>query len=95
MLLLQYFEEEKAQKCGHCDVCILEKKAALSNLEVQKMSEKILAILQKAPITVVQLIENFKQFNEDEAFEVLHWLQEINQVEERNGLLYVNTTTAS
>lgn len=91
LLLLQYFEENNAQKCGHCDVCILEKKAALSNLEVQKMSEKIIDIIQKEPLTVVQLIENFKQFKEDEAFEVLHWLQEINQVEEREGLLYINT----
>jgi ATP-dependent DNA helicase RecQ len=91
LLLLQYFEENNAQKCGHCDVCILEKKAALSNLEVQKMSEKIIGIIQKEPLTVVQLIENFKQFKEDEAFEVLHWLQEINQVEEREGLLYINT----
>lgn len=91
LLLLQYFEENNAQKCGHCDVCILEKKAALSNLEVQKMSEKIIGIIQKEPLTVGQLIENFKQFKEDEAFEVLHWLQEINQVEEREGLLYINT----
>jgi ATP-dependent DNA helicase RecQ len=89
LLLLNYFEEQDAKKCGHCDVCILEKKAALSNLDVQTMSEKIIAILQKEPITVLQLIENFKQFKEDEAFEVLHWLQEINQVEEREGLLYV------
>jgi ATP-dependent DNA helicase RecQ len=91
LLLLQYFEEQNAEKCGHCDVCILEKKAALSNLEVQKMSEKIITIIQKAPLTVVQLIEHFKQFNEDEAFEVLHWLQEINQVVEIDGLLYINT----
>ena len=89
LLLLNYFEEQDAKKCGHCDVCILEKKVALSNLDVQTMSEKIIAILQKEPITVLQLIENFKQFKEDEAFEVLHWLQEINQVEEREGLLYV------
>jgi ATP-dependent DNA helicase RecQ len=89
LLLLNYFEEQDAKKCGHCDVCILDKKAALSNLDVQTMSEKIIAILQKEPITVLQLIENFKQFKEDEAFEVLHWLQEINQVEEREGLLYV------
>lgn len=55
------------------------------------MSEKIIGIIQKEPLTVVQLIENFKQFKEDEAFEVLHWLQEINEVEEREGLLYINT----
>jgi ATP-dependent DNA helicase RecQ len=94
LILLNYFEEPDAQKCGHCDVCIFEKKVALSNLEVQTMSEKIIAILQKEPITVVQLIENFKQFKEDEAFEVLHWLQEINQVEERAGLLYLTEKTS-
>ena len=89
LLLLQYFEEQNAQKCGHCDVCITEKKAALSNLEVQKMSENIIALIQKEPITLVQLIENFKQFKEEEALEVLQWLQDINQVEERNNLLYI------
>lgn len=89
-LLLKYFEEKNPQKCGHCDVCILEKKAVLTNLEVQKMSENIIAIIQKNPVTISQLIENFKQFKEAEALEVLHWLQEINQVEEREGLLYFN-----
>lgn len=90
VLLLEYFEEEHAKKCGHCDVCILERKTALSNLEVQKMSEQIISIIQKEPLTVMKLIENFKQFKEAEALEVLHWLQEINQVEEKEGLLYLN-----
>lgn len=94
LILLDYFEETNTVKCGHCDVCILEKKAALSNLEVQKMSETIIDIIQKEPISLVQLIGHFKQFKEAEALEVLHWLQEINQVEEREGLLYVNAKTA-
>lgn len=93
LLLLKYFEEKDPQKCGHCDVCILEKKTALSNLEVQKMSERIIAIIQESPQTVQQLIQHFKQFKEAEALEVLNWLQEINQVEEREGLLYMNTKT--
>jgi ATP-dependent DNA helicase RecQ len=28
LLLLQYFEENNAQKCGHCDVCILREKGS-------------------------------------------------------------------
>lgn len=95
LLLLSYFEEKSPQKCGHCDVCILEKKAALTNIEVQQMSESILAILQKNPITIVQLMEHFKQFKEAEAMEVLHWLQEINQVYEKEGLLYMNSKATS
>ena len=55
------------------------------------MSVTIISIIEKKPITVVQLIENFKQFREDEALEVLNWLFEINQVEERDGLLYLNS----
>ncbi len=91
VLLLNYFEEENTKKCGHCDVCIQDRKLALSNVVVQKMSENIISIIEKKPITVVQLIENFKQFREDEALEVLNWLFEINQVEERDGLLYLNS----
>jgi ATP-dependent DNA helicase RecQ len=91
VLLLNYFEEENTKKCGHCDVCIQDRKLALSNVVVQKMSVTIISIIEKKPITVVQLIENFKQFREDEALEVLNWLFEINQVEERDGLLYLNS----
>ena len=89
VLLLQYFEEKNPQSCGHCDVCILRKKTQLSNMDVQKMSEKILAILLKKPLTVKELIDNFTQFNENEALEVLNWLQEINEVQEKEGLLYI------
>jgi ATP-dependent DNA helicase RecQ len=94
-ILLSYFEEKNTQQCGHCDVCIMLKKAELSQIELQKMSEQILKILQKLPITVKELIDNFKKFNEDEALEVLHWLQEINEVEERNGLLYVKNKASN
>lgn len=89
VLLLQYFEEQNTTDCGHCDVCILRKKTQLSNLDVQKMSEKIIAILLKGPLTVKELIDNFAQFKENEALEVLNWLQEINEIQEKEGLLYV------
>jgi ATP-dependent DNA helicase RecQ len=93
ILLLKYFEEKKPNTCGHCDVCIMKKKAALSDAVVQKLSVKILALLKQQPMSVKQLIEQFKQHKEDDALEVLHWLQEINQIIEKDGLLQINNQT--
>jgi flagellar motor component MotA len=71
----------------------MKKKAALSDAVVQKLSIKILALLKQQPMSVKQLIEQFKQHKEDDALEVLHWLQEINQIIEKDGLLQINTQT--
>jgi flagellar motor component MotA len=38
-------------------------------------------------------VKQFKQHKEDDALEVLHWLQEINQIIEKDGLLQINTQT--
>lgn len=89
VLLLNYFEEKNTSNCGHCDVCIRKKKAELTAIDVQKMSENIIGILQHETQSVKQLMAHFKQFKVDEALEVLHWLQEINEIEEREGLLYL------
>jgi flagellar motor component MotA len=71
----------------------MKKKAALSDAVVQKLSVKILALLKQQPMSVKQLIEQFKQHKEDDALEVLHWLQEINQIIEKDGLLQINNQT--
>ncbi len=89
VLLLKYFEEEMPKKCGQCDVCIAERKAELNNMLIQKLSNQIMSIIQKEPISIKQLMNHFKKFQEADVLETLNWLFEVNEVFEKNGLLYI------
>ena len=45
-LLLRYFGEEKAEPCGHCDVCLAKKKETLSEKNIRTTIQGVLEILK-------------------------------------------------
>ncbi len=89
ILLLEYFEEDNLTKCGHCDVCINERKNILTNAALAELENKILSLVQKQPISISDLLGHFSKFKEDETIEALNWLIEQKKLIEKNGIIKV------
>lgn len=54
-LLLQYFGETKAHRCGICDVCELEDTTGITEAEFLQIRERIISQLQNGPIKASEL----------------------------------------
>ena len=54
-LLLQYFGETKAHRCGICDVCELEDTTGITEAEFLQIRERIISQLQDGPIKASEL----------------------------------------
>jgi len=61
--LLSYFNENKPQKCGICDVCLRQKKD-VEGLEKQ-IQKQILSLLKNNVLALNQLINNIKLGNDE------------------------------
>ncbi|MEL4307714.1 RecQ family ATP-dependent DNA helicase [Joostella sp. CR20] len=74
--LLTYFNEENAENCGICSVC-LQKKSQLSTDILSIAKEEVLKCLKKAPLSSKELLENitFKEIY------ILEALKELSQEE--------------
>ncbi len=74
LLLLEYFGEQNAEKCGHCDICLAEKKSQ-RNEELKKqqseLQSKILLLLQEEPLTQRELIGQLGILHEKFALELV------------------------
>ena len=55
-MLLKYFGEDGAPRCGRCDVCLERNKMDLNELEFNQISEKIKVLLQISSMTLAELI---------------------------------------
>ena len=82
--LLHYFGEEKAEPCGHCDVC-RRKKAKLDRTTWEKLQHKLLQELNQAPLSPEEAValggprEHYQ--------EVLRWLLDEGYIVHKNGKL--------
>lgn len=66
MQLLDYFDEEQADKCGTCDVCIEEKKNQKREFLSEEMTTEIINLLADAPLNLDDLVSGIKTGNKDE-----------------------------
>lgn len=56
--LLLYFGQQKAEDCGHCDVCLSKNETGMSRYEYNKYSAAITAILKDKPLMNKELIDS-------------------------------------
>ena len=80
-VLLGYFGEGNAQRCGRCDVCLERNKMDLNEIEFEAIREFIRELLEKGPKTLPELVFNCGQFSEDHVLLVIRWLQDKGVVE--------------
>jgi ATP-dependent DNA helicase RecQ len=73
-MLLAYFGEKEAVRCGICDVCLERNKLELSDLEFENISAQLKDRLQKKPMALTELVHSVQQSREDKTLKTVQWL---------------------
>lgn len=79
LILLSYFGEENAKRCGSCDVCINRNKIELSELEFNTIIEIIKPLLLKSPHTLEEIVKKVNA-DEDNILKVIQWLLDNDKI---------------
>jgi ATP-dependent DNA helicase RecQ len=87
-LLLKYFGETDVMRCGICDVCLERNKINVSELEFNKILEKIKPALKQKPHAINELLFICKDFPEEKVINVLMWLVDNEKVDVSGLQLY-------
>lgn len=79
-MLLHYFGEENSEKCGVCDVCVLEKRKNIKDKEFLRISNKIKEYLQKKEHSLEEICTLLPNTNEQEIINILNFLFDNDKV---------------
>ena len=79
-MLLHYFGEENSEKCGVCDVCVLEKRKNIKDKEFLKISNKIKEYLQEKEHSLEEICTLLPNTNEQEIVNILNFLFDNDKV---------------
>jgi ATP-dependent DNA helicase RecQ len=82
VLLLNYFGEKNATRCGECDVCVQINDFGISNTEFNRISDDIKALLLKKPMQQHELFFQLKG-EEEHNQSVLRWLLDNGRIIKR------------
>ena len=73
-LLLKYFEENEAKRCGQCDVCIERNKIDLSEIELDSVINYVKPILLNESYTLEETVGFIKGVSENKIIKAIQWL---------------------
>ncbi len=75
-MLLDYFGETDASKCGTCDFCLDEKKHRMNDEDFERYKEKIVFLLKKEILTIRQIVDSFATNRQEKVLKTLEYLIE-------------------
>ena len=78
-ILLNYFSDDKSERCGQCDVCTRRNELDLSKYEFDLILKKIKEKLQHNFVTLEELVSDDHK-NKDKKFKVIQWLLDNNKI---------------
>lgn len=79
-MLLHYFGEENSEKCGVCDVCVLDKRKNIKDKEFLRISNKIKEYLQEKEHSLEEICTLLPNTNEQEIINILNFLFDNDKV---------------
>ncbi len=85
LMLVNYFGETDALRCGVCDYCLERNKANLSDLDFETILGKVKTILLKDAMDVEELINQFHNEDEEKTLRVIEWLIDNEQIRYLDG----------
>jgi ATP-dependent DNA helicase RecQ len=87
-MLLKYFGETGAPRCGRCDICLERNKMNLNELEFDQIRLKIKELLQQRPMTLPELIYEAGSYGEAQLLLVIRWLEDKGAVTRDEQMRY-------
>lgn len=79
-ILLNYFGQKDAYRCGVCDVCLERNKLELSDMEFTAVSDQIKKQLKQNPTSMTDLVNSIKDVRDDKIIKVIQWLIENEKI---------------
>ena len=73
-MLLHYFGEDVSDKCGVCDVCVLEKRNAIRDKRFKKISITIKELITNNELSLEEICEQISNVNDQEIINILNFL---------------------
>ncbi|MEC7646052.1 MAG: RecQ family ATP-dependent DNA helicase [Bacteroidota bacterium] len=70
-ILLNYFGEERSEKCAVCDICIIEKRNTIKEKEFQEISKKIKKLLNNNEMNLQEICNEMSNINQKKIFNIL------------------------
>jgi ATP-dependent DNA helicase RecQ len=74
LILLNYFGDAEALRCGRCDVCLERNKMDLNEMEFSTIREKLKEQLERGPQTLPELVFEAGTYGEKHTLAVIRWL---------------------
>jgi ATP-dependent DNA helicase RecQ len=75
-VLIKYFGETGAPRCGRCDVCLERNKMNLNEMEFDQIRKKVKQLLQQKPMTLPELVFDAGSYGEAHMLLVIRWLED-------------------
>lgn len=79
-LLLAYFGETAAHRCGVCDYCLERNKADVNDLEFSRISKQVEERLRVRPMALQELVDSIRDAGEEQRLSVITWMLEHEQL---------------
>jgi ATP-dependent DNA helicase RecQ len=78
-LLLDYFDEKGADKCGQCDVCLGRHEKYVKHQEYYSIKQKVEYLLKKNPLDLRSLVDEFEAVQKEKVLQTIEHLLD-NQI---------------
>lgn len=86
LLMMEYFGEKNAKRCGKCDVCKTRNKLSMSEMEFDKIVDKLKPLLQNTALSSAAIVNLMPEAKEEEVIRVLRWLLDTEKIVVENNL---------
>lgn len=88
MVLLEYFGEHLAKRCGHCDYCLKMHNIDISNEEYNEVSNIVQNLLIEEAKHIDSVIEAIKTYRKENVVKIIRWMidDKVLQIDKNNQL---------
>lgn len=93
-ILLNYFGETNAHRCGVCDICLEQNKLELNELQIKELGELIKKTIAEQPISIHQLPNKIRRYKKDDILNLTRYLLDNDVITSDNGVLGISTESA-
>jgi ATP-dependent DNA helicase RecQ len=87
LILLNYFSEKNAVRCGNCDVCRRQEELELTDNEFSKIRDSLRKHLKEKNADIRELIDSIPS-SEEKTLKVFRWLLDHGNIVQDENMLY-------